>query len=192
MNIYIINVLQHIIVSDSYLVFVAFSNGIYTVQQVVVACPVIFVSFHKKQFVFTPLFWLWVKTTISQIEFDSASQKVFGHSSQIRLLKQRFEESGERPLAVFVKGPSGSGKSMLVQTALDDNNRGFDFIFLSGKFEKVQSGNAYSVLVEAFSSISWQDTQSGTSEIRKSLRENSTLLQIIPSLQVASALGQDC
>lgn len=122
-------------------------------------------------------------------KIDFASQKMFGRSSEIRLLRTQFGQADRSPLAVFVKGPSGSGKSILVESALKSESAD-DFIFLSGKFDQFQSGDAYSVLVDAFSVLSKQDAESGTSDMRKSLMENSALLQIIPSMQVASALGQ--
>lgn len=122
---------------------------------------------------------------------DYSDQKLIGRDSELRLLKSLCKKSAEtRPIAVFVRGPSGSGKSLLVNTAFDGKD---DILFLTGKFDQYRrSGDAaLSVIVEAFSELNnkMNKLQSTCSATEKTTDEKA-LLQIIPSLQAASSMGQ--
>jgi predicted ATPase len=90
---------------------------------------------------------------IDAIRLDFSDKDVFGREEETAILRAALERVSEpegagEPEVIFLKGASGTGKSVLVKSALRDAARNeMGGFFVVGKFEQFRSLSA--ALVEA-------------------------------------------
>jgi len=120
------------------------------------------------------LFQLGKREVLDQFQIP---QKLYGREEQVKNLLEAFDEvsAGSNKL-VLIKGPSGTGKSVLVNEIQKSvlKQRGY---FISGKFEEFRRNIPYGSLLQAFQEL-----------IRQLLTESTANLEMWES-RIKDALG---
>jgi predicted ATPase/signal transduction histidine kinase/DNA-binding NarL/FixJ family response regulator len=120
------------------------------------------------------------------------SEKLYGREQEIETLISAFDQVAEGSTKIiFVSGPSGMGKTTLVQEVHKPIARRGGY-FISGKFEQLQNSSPLSGLVQAFRHLvqqllteSKQEVEEWQTKILEALGGNSQILiKVLPELEL--------